>query len=394
MDKALNIAHCVESYEPAKGGMPEVVKQLSERLVKAGHRVTVFTSTHPGRKSDQLNGVHIRSFPVQSNRVEGIKGDTETYFSALKNGAFDVVTFFAAQQWSVDAVIDRLQEIPGKKVFVPTGFSHFYNPAYKQYFDSMSRWMHSFDMNVFLSDNYQDINFARKHGVKNIMLIPNGAAEEEFESAHSISVRKKLGISNDQLMLLHVGTYTGIKGHREALRIFTGASIGNAVLVLAGNKIHYLEKAFRSHYSYFLLRLRALLKRKRIIFVELSRDETVSAFREADLFFFPSNVECSPIVLFESMAAGVPFLASDAGNTAEIIQWSEGGWLLPGEKAANGWARIDIGRSIETLERVVADRNRLKSTGAKGKQAWKEKFTWKKIAEQYSDLYQSLVQTK
>ncbi len=390
MDKALNIAHCVESYEPAKGGMPEVVKQLSERMVLAGHRVTVFTAAHADRTSDMINGVNICSFPIQSNKVEGIKGDIESYFRALKEGAFDVVVFFAAQQWSVDSVIERLHEIPGKKIFVPTGFSHFHNPAYKEYFESMKKWMHLFDMNVFLSDNYQDINFARENGVKNITLIPNGAAEEEFEVSPKISVREKLGVGKDQLMLLHVGTYTGVKGHREAIKIFIGSEIGNAVLVLAGNKVKYLEGAFRSHYSYIRLRILAKLRKKKIIFTELERTETVEAFREADLFFFPSNVECSPIVIFESMAAGVPFLASDAGNTSEIIKWSNGGWLLPGDKMKNGWAQVNISESIKVLEKVCADRAAMKLAGASGRKAWKEKFTWKKIVQQYIELYQTL----
>ncbi len=393
MDKTLNIAHCVESYEPAKGGMPEVVKQLSERITKLGHRVTVFTSAHVDRRENVINGVSISSFEIQGNLVEGIRGDTQSYFHALQEGNFDVVVFFAAQQWSVDAVINRLSEIPGKKVFVPTGFSHFHNPAYAAYFESMKSWLNSFDMNVFLSDDYQDVNFARENEVKNITLIPNGAAEEEFEAPASGSIREKLGISKSQFMLLHVATYTGVKGHREAIKIFIGSSLENAVLVLAGNKMKYLEGAFQSHYSYVRLRILAKLRKKKIIFTELERKDTVEAFREADLFFFPSNVECSPIVLFETMAAGVPFLASEAGNIAEIIEWSSAGWLLPGSKGENGWVKINIPESIKVLDKVCADRNALKSAGERGRRAWKEKFTWKKIAQHYASLYTSLTES-
>lgn len=391
MAKTLRIAHCVENYEPVKGGMPEVVKQLSERMVNAGHDVTVFTSSRSERKSNEINKVKIVSFDISGNLVEGIKGNTQVYFDALKSGNYDVLVFFAAQQWATDAVIDRLQELPGKKVFVPTGFSHFLNPAYQSYFESMKSWMQNFDMNVFLSDDYQDINFARDNGIKQITIIPNGAAEEEFESPRTINIRKKLGINSEDLMILHVGTYTGIKGHREAIRIFIGAKLERGVLVLAGNKIKYLEDAFRRHYSYFFLRLRAALKKKKIIFTELEREDTVEAFREADLFFFPSNVECSPIVLFESMAAHVPFLSSTAGNSAEIISWSNGGWLMPGVKEKNGWVKIDIPGSIRQLEKVCADRAEMKAAGERGYKAWKEKFTWRQIAEQYVELYQSLV---
>jgi len=35
----MKILHCVESYYPSKGGMQEVVKQLSERLVALVARV-------------------------------------------------------------------------------------------------------------------------------------------------------------------------------------------------------------------------------------------------------------------------------------------------------------------------------------------------------------------
>jgi len=45
----MNILHCVESYYPSVGGMQEVVKQLSERLVKLGHAVKVATRNNPDR---------------------------------------------------------------------------------------------------------------------------------------------------------------------------------------------------------------------------------------------------------------------------------------------------------------------------------------------------------
>jgi L-malate glycosyltransferase len=191
-------------------------------------------------------------------------------------------------------------------------------------------------------------------------------------------------------MVLHVGTYTGVKGHREALNIFIRSSVKNATLVLVGDKIHYLEKAYHSHYSYFGLKLRQLFKKKKVVFAELNREDTVAAFKEADLFLFPSNVECSPIVLFESMAAGVPFLASAAGNTAEIIQWSSAGWLMPGEKTKNGWVKIDVAGSIAKFEQVVANVRALRSAGEKGHAAWKAKFTWEIIAQRYLQLYHEL----
>jgi L-malate glycosyltransferase len=390
MDKVLNIAHCVESYAPAKGGMPEVVRQLSERMVAQGHRVTVFTSHHPQRETNVMNGVHINCFKISGNEVEGIHGNTAEYLTQLRSGNFDVVVFFAAQQWAFDTVADDLHIIPGQKVFVPTGFSHFHNPAYAAYFEKMKTRIRAFDANVFLSDNYADINFARESKARGICLIPNGAAEEEFEAPQTLHIRRKLGIAPDALLLLHVGSYTGIKGQREALEIFLRAKLDNAVLLLAGDKNRYLKQQLLRHPRFLTLNLRRLFKRKHIIITELTREETVSAFREADLFLFPSNVECSPIVLFESMAAGVPFLASAAGNTEEIIAWSNGGWLLPSQRRANGWVDVQLNESIALLEKLAANRAQLSQTGKAGYATWKARFTWAHIAKQYISLYQQL----
>lgn len=391
MEKALKIAHCVECYFPAKGGMPEVVRQLSERMAANGHDVTVFTSHHPDRTSDAIKGVRIKSYAVIGNEVNGIVGDTSGYINDLRSGEFDVIVCFAAQQWSYDAIADELPNIPGKKVFVPTGFSHFFNPGYVEYFEQLKRRIKYFDANVFLSNDYADINFARANNAHGICIIPNGAAEEEFERDVTNSIREKLNISQDAQLVLHVGSYTGIKGHREAIELFIRAKTDNAVLLLVGEKNKILNKYFHSHPSYFKLNLLRILKRKRILFEELSREETVAAFKSANLFLFPSNVECSPIVLFESMAAGIPFLASAAGNTAEIIEWSNGGWLLPCARRTNGWVDVKLDEAVPVLEQILQDKIALREAGKNGHAAWKLRFTWSLITREYLKLYQSLL---
>jgi len=73
MERPLNIAHCVQAYAPAPGGMAEVVRQLSERLAREGHRVTVFSSAHPHRMDGELNGVMVRGFAIAGNAVDGSK---------------------------------------------------------------------------------------------------------------------------------------------------------------------------------------------------------------------------------------------------------------------------------------------------------------------------------
>jgi glycosyltransferase involved in cell wall biosynthesis len=130
--------------------------------------------------------------------------------------------------------------------------------------------------------------------------------------------------------------------------------------------------------------------RKHLLIRALPRAEIIAAYKQADVFFFPSNVECSPIVLFESAAAKLPFLTSDAGNAKEIIEWTNGGMLLPTEKDSHKRSTVKIMESVEILKEIYDDPGKRHAMGEAGFAAWQERFTWEKIAKDYEDLYDRL----
>ncbi|MDX2173403.1 MAG: glycosyltransferase family 4 protein [Bacteroidota bacterium] len=393
----MRIFHCVESYFPAVGGMQEVVKQLSERLVVLGHEVIVLTRFHPDRNFELLNGVKVISFKVEGNPKEVVSDAEKEYVSFLLNQSSDIITFFAAQQWATDLALPILGKLNAKKVSVPTGYSGLYRSEYTNYFEKMKQYIHGYDMNVYLSNNYRDINFARENKVSNakIIIIPNGAAEDEFENIDFTGFRKEHAIPENDFLILHVGSYTGDKGHREAVSMFFKANIKNATLLFIGNKYEYFIK--RSRYKYPLLLLRwmfAGFKNKKVIFSFLSRTETVKAFKSADLFLFPSNIECSPIVLFEAMAGHTGFLVSDVGNSKEIIEWSKAGILIPTKINQKGRSVVVESEGKKLIEELYSHPNKLKELSANGYKVWREKFTWEKITKQYEVLYKQLILNK
>ncbi|SFE26270.1 Glycosyltransferase involved in cell wall bisynthesis [Chitinophaga sp. CF118] len=411
----MKILFTVESYLPARSGMQEVVMQLSERLVKRGHELTIATSGNSNRKSNIINGVNVQGFNIDGNSVLGYNGDIESYRQYLLNADFDIVVNFAAQQWATDLALPLIKKIKGKKVFVPTGFSGLNNPLYESYYEKMGEWLRSYDVNVFLSDKYRDINFARNNSVDNYIIIPNGAATEEFENSEEEDIRKQLGIKEHQFMILQVGAFTGAKGQLESMRIFNKARIKDAVLVLAGNDMHqhsiyagvanfikllvsgvsnfrprgiryYKIMALLSNY----LNYRNRLRRKSVTVIELERRDVVAAFKSADLFLFPSMIECSPIVLFESMAGKTPFLTADVGNASEIIQWTGGGMILPTSIGRDGMSYVNIRDSATLLETLWMNKQLRKEMAEKGYSGFLESFTWEKITGKYEDLFMQL----
>ncbi|HHV23595.1 MAG TPA: glycosyltransferase family 4 protein [Methanosarcina sp.] len=387
----MKILHTVEYYFPSVGGAQEVVRQISERLTKRGHEVTVATTYLSSREKHNINGVIIEDFSISGNAVRGFSGDTTNYQKFLQDSNFDIIMNYAAQQWTTDLMLPIMDKIPGKKVLVPCGYSGLFSSAYQDYYRNMKQWIKSYDACVYLSNNYRDINFARECGANNGIIIPNGASEEEFLKEPQLNIRSYLGIPQNHFLILLVGSHTGLKGHKEAIKIFKEAKLSHStLLIVAPIKNGGCFKSCKRAELYCNYNPILKYHDKKIIISQLSREQTVAAFKTANLFLFPSNVECSPIVLFECMASRTPFLTTDVGNTPEIINWSNSGILLPTEhKDSYSYARVK--ESAKQLEEIYYNANLRRNMSESGYYNWQKCFTWEKIAEGYERLYFALM---
>lgn len=427
----MRILFCCEFYAPSVGGVQEVIRQVAERLVARGHEVTVATSKLPQRNFTALNGVSIEEFDVSGNSVRGIFGEQEKYQEYVANGNFDVVMIKAAQQWTFDALWPVLDSIRIPKVFIPCGFSGLYEPGYADYFRQMPTILNKFDHLIFYASDYRDINFAREHGITHFSIIPNGASEIEFNVPADPGFRVRNSIPEEAFLFLTVGSMTGLKGHTELAEAFEQMALPagkSAALILNGNdplrmnnvlfslprKLIGLVKAFGFKYA-FKHALKRLLWHiglkvgkknsfkeiarivnqendgKRILVTNLPRQELVQAYMAADLFVFASNVEYSPLVLFESAAAGTPFLTVTVGNSEEIATWTECGVICPSHKDDKGYTRVDPGVLAQKMAEMMSRQDELKIMGERGKKNWSERFTWQKISLQYEEVFENLL---
>ncbi len=409
----MRILLACEFYYPSVGGVQEVVRQLAERLALRGHEVTVATSRLPERRIRTLNGVNIVDFQVAGNCVRGLSGDIDGYRRHVLDGDYDVFMVKAAQQWTFDALLPVLDGIKNK-VFVPCGFSSLHEPAYSEYYREMPNILAKFDHLIFYASDYRDINMARAHELSNFSIVPNGASELEFNVPPDGGFRRRHGIDEDAFVILTVGTFTGEKGHRELAEAFlsTELPVAQAALILNGNFLPRAprrgRRAAAGHARRLLRPLKWLLRGRRVPprgivepiraivrdinrpgsrkdarIVNLPRPELVQAYFNSDLFVFASNIEYSPLVLYESAAAGLPFLTVPVGNAGEIAQWTAGGVVCPASRDERGHTRVDPKVLGEHISRLAADRPSLKALGRAGRSAWSARFTWERITLQY-----------
>jgi glycosyltransferase involved in cell wall biosynthesis len=392
----MRILHTVELYDPSVGGAQEVVRQISTRLAERGHDVTVATSRLGQRRSSRIDGVSVREFAISGNAARGMSGDLDAYRDFVVKGQFDVMMSYAAQQWTLDALLGALDRVPYPHAIAPCGFSALHDVAYESYFRELPAQLRHCDALIFHSDCYQDIEFARASGLQQLTVIPNGADEREFADVDELdtrarTLRARYGIASDTPLLLTVGGHTGEKGHALAIEALRRLNVPRAALIVAGNN----PLGIGCRYS---CRARAAganalsVGRKRVLLLKLPRADVVAAYRAADLFLLGSAIECSPLVLFEAMAAGTPFVTLDVGNAAEIVRWGAGaGRVLPTERRARGRVGGRPQDMAVAIEELLADETERLRMGQAGRQAWEQRFTWSKIADRYEQLYAQLV---
>ena len=385
----MRILHAVEFYDPSVGGAQEVVRQISTRLAARGHDVTVATSFDSRRRSSSIDGVTIRQFDISGNAVRGIRGDVEAYRDLVRSDEFDVVMTYAAQQWTTDAMLPMLDEIRAATVLAPCGFSGLSKPAYRGYFEDLPAALRSFDALVTHSAIYQDAEFIRRYGF-DVEVIPNGADEREFGGeVDPGAFRRSLGIPTHAPLVVLVGSHTGRKGHRAAIQAFLRASsMGGGHLVIIGNSpIRFSCEPLCGVHAALA---RAVRTDRRVHLVDPPRAAVVSALVDADLMLVCSQIECSPVVLFEAAAAGLPFVTVDVGNAREIIDWTGGGVLAASTRTKRGIVRADSAALARTIDELWGDPAARERLGASGHQAWRARFSWSRIADEYERLYARL----
>lgn len=367
-DKGLSILHTVEFYAPHTGGAEIVVQELSQRLAKRGHRVTVATTAMVERTCSELNGVEIKGFAVEGKLAEGIRGDAAAYQQFLRGHPAEVMMNYAAQQWATDLAFDTLRDTRGRRVNIlaPCGYSALVDPRtlrwpqFKGYFEKiLPTVLPLYDAAVYHSGMYKDFEFSRNLGLRNGLVIPNGTDDEEFSRPPAIDFRKKYGITTPFIGLCVANFYSG-KGQERVIECARAMGRSDFTLVFIGKEGGDLE----------MLRQRAAGLNIRFL-VDIPRADTVAAFRAAHLFLFGSHIEASPLVIIEAKAARLPFISTDCGNVRE---WRGGVVCAPGEMAGHA-------------NRLLDDEGARKQLADDGWREWKERLTWDAVVDQWEDLY-------
>lgn len=375
----MRILITVEYYAVARGGgIAEQAMQIAERLKNFGHEVTIATGFAEKRERE-VRGVSVIGFSISGNAVAGIKGERARYEEFLTGSHFDAIIHFAANTWTTDIALEIAEKISSPQILSTPGLSKLGDPLYDAYYNGLYlQGLAKFKRIAYTSANYRDKLFGDSHELgSKAVIIPNGASEEEFDATDTYHFRESLGIVTPR-MAICVANHFVAKGHQFVIKAFKLMKRTDTTLVIIGEA--RVSRGIKSigHFilDYASCKLASILNKNIVLVSGVSRDAVVSAYKQADVFLFGSELECSPLVMYESFASQTPFVTRPVGNVADhadvikiaenpLAMASAGNYLLDDEQAS---------------QKMTDNAYKL----------WKKNYTWDAVAKKYELCLKSL----
>ena len=208
-----------------------------------------------------------------------------------------------------------------------------------------------------------------------LVLIYNGADTAPFEAAqsHRDSARRGQGIRADAKVMISIANLIPYKGHADLIHaaIEVIRRFPDALFLLVGED-RGIRKDLEQKVSRFGIGQS---------FRFLGRRNDVPALLAAsDISVLPSHEEGFSNVILESMAAGLPVVATDVGGNREAVMDGITGWLVPPR---------DPGAMAERILDLLIDRGKAESWGRRGQDRVKEAFTIDMMVEAHMNLYRT-----
>ena len=372
------------------GGIARVVNDLSKRLIKDGHEVTVVTyreGNAPYYELDKGVKVHrVDNFMIKSNNF--IDWVMQMNFNMVakaseimqKEGNFDVIH---AHDWLVAYAAKTLKHafnVPIVSTIHATeaGRNSGIRDEQQKYIND-TEWMLTYESTeVIVNSNYMKAELQRLFGLpfEKINVVPNGVNLLSFSGIdRDYEFRRKYAMDNEKIILF-MGRLVYEKGVQHLIaampKILNGYNDVKLVIAGKGGMMDELKA-----------QAEALGLGNKVYFAGYMNGKDVQKlYKAADISVFPSTYEPFGIVALEAMLAERPVVVSDAGGLNEIVQHKENGM-----KCYMGNANSIADSILELL----FDQQLCTNVVKKAKAKVKNEYNWNKIAQDTHFIYQKAI---
>ncbi len=372
------------------GGIARVVNDLSKRLIKDGHDVTVVTyreGNAPYFEDDKGVKVYrVDNFMINPNNF--IDWIMQMNFNMIakaneiiaKEGAFDVIH---AHDWLVAYAAKTLKnsyDIPIVSTIHATesGRNSGIHDETQRYIND-TEWMLTYESTeVIVNSNYMKRELQSLFGLpfEKINVIPNGININMFNGVEKdYDFRRKYALDNEKIILF-MGRLVYEKGVQHLISAMPKILAGyhDAKLVIAG-KGGMLDE--------LRAQVNSLGISNKVYFTGyMDSKQVCKMYKCADVSVFPSTYEPFGIVALEAMLSGTPVVVSDIGGLNEIVEHG-----VDGMKSYAG----NPNSLADSILALLYNPQLADSVVKKAKAKVKNEFNWAKIAQDTHFTYQKAI---
>ena len=372
------------------GGIARVVHDLSKRLIKDGHDVTVVTYREgelPYYENDKGVEVYrVDNYMITPNNfidwIMQLNFNLVAKASELiaKEGNFDVIH---AHDWLVANAAKTLKHaynIPLVSTIHATesGRNSGIHDETQRYIND-TEWMLTYESTeVIVNSNFMKGHIQGLFGLPfdKINVIPNGINLTNFNGIErDYEFRRQYALDNEKI-ILYMGRLVYEKGIQHLIAAMPKIldNYHDAKLIIAGKggmidelkaQVEYMGISNKVYFTGYL-----------------DAKQVQKMYKCADVAVFPSTYEPFGIVALEAMLAGVPTVVSDVGGLNEIVEHG-----VTGMKSYAGNSN-SIADSILTL---LYDHALAAKVAKNAKAKVKELYNWNKIAQDTHFTYQKAI---
>lgn len=202
-----------------------------------------------------------------------------------------------------------------------------------------------------------------------IHIIPPGIDIKKH--SHELqNIRKKLGISQNSLLVLFAGRKSPEKGiiHLiEAMKMFWNENKSIELIIIGQST---------KEFEFYISKQDPKIKKRIFDFGTVSDDEKWSIFNSCDIFAMPSKSESFGITYLEAWLYKKPVIACDISVIRNVIDDQENGILV----------RFGDKKQLHDVIEVLFDSELRRQIGENGYQKLIQKYDSKKLCQNFEDL--------
>ncbi len=209
-----------------------------------------------------------------------------------------------------------------------------------------------------------------------ITVVPNGYDLLQWRTASSSPLgREDLGLSEDDVVVVHAARAHPQKDHASLARAFSAAYEGNTDLrlILCGTGLEAESDYFKA--------LPFSTEARKAVRPLGARDDLPRLWGTADFFVLSSIVEGFPNVVAEAMASGLPAVVTDVGDAALIV--GNTGMVVP--PAAPSALATAI------LRMAAMPREERRELGLAAARRVEENYTIERMVEGFMSVWRSIL---